>query len=153
MPRTQSLFVLIPIMAALPLTGCLQESTADAAEQHHGPAVVEHVDGTDLGRITLTPRAAERLGVQTSPVRTAPAASSDGAGAATVMPYGALLYDAHGDTWTYTNPAPHVFIRHPITVDRIAGDLAILVAGPPPGTMVVSVGAAELFGTEFDVGH
>jgi hypothetical protein len=34
-----------------------------------------------------------------------------------------------------------------------AGDYAILTEGPEPGTSVVTVGVAELFGAEFSVGH
>lgn len=34
----------------------------------------------------------------------------------------------------------------------IDGDLAVLSHVPPAGTQIVTVGAAELFGTEFGVG-
>ena len=34
-----------------------------------------------------------------------------------------------------------------------AGDYAVLTDGPDPGSLVVSVGVAELFGAEFEVGH
>ena len=34
-----------------------------------------------------------------------------------------------------------------------SSDLAVLTGGPAAGTAVVSVGAAELYGTEFGVGH
>lgn len=70
-----------------------------------------------------------------------------------VIPYAAIIYDLHGDTWAYTSPAPLTFVRHPISVDYIEGDLAVLTDGPPAGATVVTVGAAELFGTEFGVGH
>jgi hypothetical protein len=36
---------------------------------------------------------------------------------------------------------------------RIDGDRAILSDGPAPGTEVVTVGAAELLGTEYEVGE
>jgi hypothetical protein len=67
-----------------------------------------------------------------------------------VVPYAAVLYDAHGDAWTYTSPEPLTFVRHRITVDNIQGDLAFLSSGPPVGTLVVTVGAAELYGAEFE---
>ena len=35
----------------------------------------------------------------------------------------------------------------------IDGDVAVLSSGPPVGTRIVTVGVAELFGTEFGVGH
>jgi hypothetical protein len=69
-----------------------------------------------------------------------------------VIPYGAVIYDLHGETWVYTNPEPLVFVRHPILVDYIEGDLAVLLEGPPAGMEVAMVGVAELFGTEFGVG-
>ncbi len=68
-----------------------------------------------------------------------------------VIPYAAVLYDPQGKTWTYTNPGPLTFVREPITVDRIEGDKAFLSDGPAPGTLVVTVGAAELFGAETGV--
>jgi hypothetical protein len=69
-----------------------------------------------------------------------------------IIPYGAVLYDAHGDTWTYTSPEAMVFVRHAIAIDYIEGDLAILTDGPATGTLVVTSGAAELYGAEFGVG-
>jgi len=69
-----------------------------------------------------------------------------------IIPYAAVLYDAKGDTWVYTNPEQLVFIRQPIQIDTIAGDEVTLVNGPPAGTAVVTVGGAELYGTEFGVG-
>jgi multidrug efflux pump subunit AcrA (membrane-fusion protein) len=68
-----------------------------------------------------------------------------------VIPYAAVLYDAHGDSWVYTNPEPLVFIRRPIVIDTIEGDLAYLTVGPYSGMEVVTVGAAELFGAETGV--
>jgi len=53
----------------------------------------------------------------------------------------------------YVTSAPNVYIREPITVELIEGDRAVLTAGPAAGTAVVSVGAAELYGTETGVGH
>ena len=63
------------------------------------------------------------------------------------------LTDLNGETWTYTNPEPLVFVRHRVTVEYISGDLAVLLDGPPAGTSVVTVGAAELFGAELGVGR
>ncbi|MBI5031564.1 MAG: hypothetical protein HZB51_13635 [Chloroflexi bacterium] len=69
-----------------------------------------------------------------------------------IIPYSAVLYDKEGKTWTYTNPEPLVFVRQVITVDYIEGDQAILTEGPAAGTLVVTVGEAELFGAEVGVG-
>lgn len=70
----------------------------------------------------------------------------------TIVPYSAVLYGLHGETWVYTNPEPLVYIRYPVTVDYIDGDQAVLLDGPPAGMAVVTVGSAELFGAESGVG-
>jgi hypothetical protein len=114
-----------------------------------GPSSVEHIEGSELSRVLLTQRASERLDIQTGQV-------ADETIEGTVMrtiPYSAVIYDAEGNAWTYTNPEPLVFIRAPLMIDRIDGERAILVDGPTAGTVVVTVGGALLFGTEFGVGH
>jgi hypothetical protein len=68
-----------------------------------------------------------------------------------VVPYAAVLYGVHGETWVYSNPEPLVYVRQPIVVDFIEGDLAYLSEGPEVGTAVVTIGAAELFGVETGV--
>ena len=40
-----------------------------------------------------------------------------------------------------------------VTVDQLQGDTAYLSKGPAVGTLVVTVGAEELLGTEYGVGH
>ncbi len=70
-----------------------------------------------------------------------------------VVPYSAVLYDVHGETWVYTNPEPLVFIRHKVDVDYIEGDVAVLEEGPRSGTAVVTVGASLLLGTELGIGN
>ena len=108
-------------------------------------AVVEPVEGTDLASVTLTGEAARRLGIVTAPVRT-------GAGTGTIIPFAAVLYDASGHTWAYTQTGELTYVRAAITVDRVDGDLAYLGRGPAVGTPVVTVGVAELFGAEYGVG-
>jgi hypothetical protein len=70
-----------------------------------------------------------------------------------VVPYSSVIYDLKGDAWAYTSPAPLTFVRDRIGIDFIEGDKAVLSLGPVSGTEVVTIGAAELFGTEFGVGH
>jgi hypothetical protein len=70
-----------------------------------------------------------------------------------VVPYSSVIYDLNGETWVYTNPEPLAFVRERITVDYIDGDKAFLSEGPAAGTKIASVGVAELYGTEFGVGH
>lgn len=228
--------LLLLIVAVLPLAACRSLSgTTDKVEPVH----VEPIEGTDLSRIELTQQAAERIAVQTVPVREeqvvrtrtfggrvvetggsalvrvalhesdlgkvdrdqpavirpleedaagwmgqvvdAPDSkeattalycsvvteetafepeqrvfvevSMSGSGAAQkIVPYAAVLYDLHGETWVFTSPEPLVYVRAPITVDYIEGDLAVLSEGPPAGTEVVTAGASELFGAEIGIG-
>lgn len=69
-----------------------------------------------------------------------------------VVPYSALIYDLNGDTWVYISPEPLVFMCHPVTVEYIEGDRAILSDGPPVGTTVATVGVAELYGADTGIG-
>ncbi|MDP9185052.1 MAG: hypothetical protein M3O29_05225, partial [Actinomycetota bacterium] len=104
------------------------------------------IEGSDVAQVTLSEEAAGRIDVQTRPVEAAGHAQL-------TIPYAAVLYDPAGDTWTYTSPDPFVFVRESIDVIEIDGDQALLSDGPPPGTQVVTVGAAELLGTEYEVGE
>jgi hypothetical protein len=121
---------------------------ANEAPATPAPLTVEEAEGSTPSRLTLSERAAERLGIATAPVTLERVGGVERA----VVPYAALLYDPDGTTWTYTNPEGLVFVRAPITVERIVGDLAILSNGPPAGTLVVTVGAPELYGAEHGVG-
>ena len=69
-----------------------------------------------------------------------------------VVPVASLLYDLNGGTWIYISPEPLQFLRVPVVVDYIKDDLVVLVAGPPAGTKVVTVGVAELHGADTGVG-
>jgi hypothetical protein len=69
-----------------------------------------------------------------------------------LVPYSAVLYDLRGDTWTYMRSAPLTFVRQRVTLDYIDGETAVLLDGPAAGSDVVSIGATELFGSEFKVG-
>jgi hypothetical protein len=144
------------LLAAFVLACSSCGSTKPAAATQTEPAELERVAGTDLQRVRLSQKASERLGIQTVAVREAVVARREApvesATTRLVIPYGAVLYDIRGDTWTYVSPEPLAFLRHHISVDYIEGDLAILLEGPPSGTPVVVVGAAELFGIELGVG-
>jgi hypothetical protein len=153
MPRRNHWLPVVLIFAALHLSACDDSSSEadDDQDDDHGPAKVEQLEESGLSRLTLTAKAAERLDIKTVPASEAQLATSLSQGK--VVPYAAVLYDANGDTWVYTSPEPQVFIRHKVTVEYIDGDQAVLSDGPPVGTPVVTVGAAELFGTEFEIGH
>jgi hypothetical protein len=241
MKHSNRWMVLVLIIAGLLLSACTQTSDTPAKPE---PAHVEHIEGTNLSRVVLTKKAAERIDLKTAPVleqqvtrkRTVGAQVVDSGsgvlvrvalnasdlnrvdrgqlalvlplardagvtglaaqvveapiegdpeqataalyyaidsaehglaagqrvfieltllGNATqlkVIPYAAVLYDLHGETWVYTSLEPLVYVRHPIVVDYIDGDLAVLSEGPPAGTEVVMAGAAELFGAESGIG-
>lgn len=68
------------------------------------------------------------------------------------IPWSAVLHDVQGGAWVYENTAPQTFVRRPVEVKRVSGELALLGRAPKLGTKIVTVGAAELFGTEFGVG-
>jgi hypothetical protein len=149
MRRSRQLLVAAGLLVVgLQLSACTQES-AEADSAGAEPAKVEHLEGSDVSRLTLTAKAAERLGIRTRPVVAGPLRGRQ----RSVIPYSAVLYDAKGDTWVYVNPEPNTYVRERITVDFIDGDQAVLTNGPPEGSPVVIVGAAELYGTEFGVGH
>jgi hypothetical protein len=65
-----------------------------------------------------------------------------------VVPYASVYYDGKGAAWVYVNTAPLTFERQRISVERVAGDVAVLSDGPPVGTSIVTVGASLLYGTE-----
>jgi multidrug efflux pump subunit AcrA (membrane-fusion protein) len=79
--------------------------------------------------------------------------SGRGAGsAAPVIPESALIHDIHGSTWVYEQTAPHVFARRRVEVRDTSAGMAVLVRGLKPGALVVTTGAAELYGVEFGAG-
>jgi hypothetical protein len=67
------------------------------------------------------------------------------------VPYAAVIYDIEGNTWIYTMPEPLTFVREPIVIDRIEGDTAILSESLSSEFNVVTVGVAEIYGTETGV--
>jgi hypothetical protein len=236
MQRTNRWITLLLVVAVLPIAAC---SSSSGTVERTEPAHIEPIEGTELSRVELTERAAERIAIQTVPVREeqvvrkrtfgGQVVATGGSalvrvalhesdlskvdrgqpavirplekGAAgwmsqvvdapdpreatkalycqvdtdrtafvseqrvfvevsmvpsgatqKIVPYDAMLYDLNGKAWVFTNPEPLVYIRAPITVDYIEGDLAVLSEGPPAGTEVVTAGASELFGAETGIG-
>jgi hypothetical protein len=136
--------VILVIITALQISACTQQHVS--AEKIM-PVQLATIEGIDLKRLVLTEKAAERIDLQTAPVREEIINGTNHI----VVPYAAIIYDLHGETWLYTNPEPLTFVREEIIIDSIDGDKAILVKGPSQGTEVVTVGVAELFGAETGV--
>lgn len=141
--------LLLALAAAAPLSACAKaEESAAAKVTPYKLELINEAEG--LNRLTLEPEPVERIGIKTEKVGVL--VRFGGESQRTTVPYSALIYDAKGAGFVYTNPKPLVYVRHPVTVDYVEDDLAVLVAGPPRGTSVVTVGGAQLQGIEFGVG-
>ncbi|OGG80203.1 hypothetical protein A3A39_02950 [Candidatus Kaiserbacteria bacterium RIFCSPLOWO2_01_FULL_54_13] len=136
-------------------------SSALAAETSK-PSRLEAIPGSDLKRVILTAKAAELLAIETDVVREESLTRVSAANAVNtpeevrtqrVVPYSAVIYDPHGNTWVFTNPEPLVYVRHRIEIGYIKSDRAVLKEGPSPGTAVVTVGASILMGIEQKFGQ
>jgi hypothetical protein len=138
------LYTVLLLLAGCGPKAAAQEATISTRKEE--PSRVEQIDGTHLSRVILSEEAADRLDIHTEEVQQA---EVDGAPRAEV-PYAAILYDVEGATWVYTSPEQLTFVRSGVDVESIDGDTAILSQGPPVGTPVVTVGATELFGAEFE---
>jgi hypothetical protein len=138
---------LVLIAGVASLSACGEASTGYDYEtaSHHEPAKLEPIKGTDVHRVIFDAEGAKRVGLKTAPIR------QNGEG--TVIPYDAVIYLSDGKTYTYTAPEPLTYVRQEIDIDDVVGDSAMLSDGPPVGTEVVTVGAAEVYGTEFEVAH
>lgn len=138
------------ILAVAASAACLGVSCASAlaAETlvHSKPARVEATADANLKKVTLTPKAAERLGVQIDEVRLDPSGRR-------IVPYSSILYDPTGGTWVYVHADPMTFVREAVKIDTIKGENVYLKYGPPPGTKVLATGVPQVFGTEVGVGH
>ena len=125
-------------LVGLVLGGCNQATTTAPKEE----AIHLEEQASGLKQLTLSAKAAERLGVETAPVA--------GSGSLLTVPYAAVIYDAQGDTWSYVNAEPLVFLREQITVDEIDG-IPPSCRGPA-SALGRDHGAAELYGAEIGVG-
>jgi hypothetical protein len=139
--RSTQFVIAAMLGTVLLVSGC----KVDKIENKHHPAKLEETDQKGIMRVVLEARAVERIGLQTTQVVEE--------GGRKVIPYGAIMYDTKGETWTFTNPQPLTFVRHKVVVENIEGDRVTLSEGPPAGTVVVTVGATELMGAEHKYGH
>jgi hypothetical protein len=136
MKHTNRWFLVLLVFAGLLLSACGAQT---AAPTKIPPSELQPIEGTDLSKVILTEKAAERIGVETISV------------SGMEVPYAAVIYDTEGNTWIYTNPEPLTFVREPIVIDRIEGDTAFLAEGLPGELNVVTMGVIEIYGTETGV--
>lgn len=69
------------------------------------------------------------------------------------VPAASVVVDAQGASWVYRCEGEHAFARTRIDPVRQVGDRIAFARGPEVGACVASVGAAEIFGSEFEPGH
>jgi len=130
----------IVVAAVALLSGCGPSTTSGGKTVP--PARIERVGG-NLS-VVLTPQGAARVGLQT--------AAATAAGKQTIVPAGALLYEANGQTAVYTQTSPLIYTIRFVTVVSINGNQVIVSQGLAPGTVVVTQGAEELLGVQNGVG-
>jgi hypothetical protein len=151
--RENFLMARFSIFAVAISAACLTMSCVPAVAGEPGattgkatPARVEATLDGKIKKITLTPKAAERLGILIDEVREDPSGRR-------IVPYASVLYDLSGKTWVYISAEPLTFVRGPVEIDTIKGDNVYLSEGPPVGTKVLAAGVPQVFGTEVKVGH
>lgn len=120
------------------------------------PAVVPHavvpparmgaIPDSTFKKVTLTSKAAERLGIEIDEVRIDPAGRK-------IVPYSAVFYDLKGNTWVYVSIDPLAFVRAAVRIETIKNENVYLSDGPSPGTKVLAAGVPQVFGAEVGVGH
>lgn len=71
-----------------------------------------------------------------------------------VLPYSAIVFDAHGGTWVYTDETPakaaeHTYERRRVELGPSLGDRVVVRGNCAEGKLVVVNGAAALFSREF----
>jgi hypothetical protein len=147
MRRWTGWLAIIVVLAGIVLTGCASKGSSESAGGE--PASVEAIEGSEVGKVTVTEEGASRIGLKTEPVRVL--TSGTATPARTMVPLAAVLYDHNGVSWVYTNPESLTYIRQRVVIDHVDGDNAVLRSGPAPRTLVVTVGGAELLGTEYVV--
>jgi hypothetical protein len=142
---------LVAVVGLLSLT--LWAGTAgqsgEAGVEHPSPGTVEAVEGSEFSIVTLTSAGAKKIGLELARVERAGPLTGKLA-----VPYGAMVHGADGSVWVYASAgSPLRFRRQLVEVAAVHGQRAILASGPRVGTTVVGTGSAELYGTEFEVGH
>ena len=143
---TRLTVLMVTAFAACLATPCESALAAETGGKKILPARVEATSDAKIMKVTLTPKAAERLGVVIDEVRSDPSGRR-------IVPYASVLYDLTGKTWVYISADPLTFVRGAVVIDTIKGDNVYLTDGPPAGTKVLAAGVPQVFGSEVKVGH
>jgi len=139
MKRINYLVIMAVLFAGFLLSACGGGQIPVTGDNKVAPSKLEAIEGSELSRVILTEKAAERIGVETVAAK------------GPVVPYSAVIYDTEGNTWVYTNPAPLTYVRVPIVVDYIEGDRAFLSQALESDAPIVTVGVIEIYGSETGV--
>jgi hypothetical protein len=129
-------------VVGLQLAGC------EKSASYHKVEPFSKKTENGITKVTFTEKAMERAAVKTTPLQEGKIDGAENADPRLFVPYSALMYKPTGETFIYTSPNPRTFVRQPVNVDYIAKDVVVLKDGPPKGTEIVTVGAAEIFGAE-----
>lgn len=141
--RTRQLAAAL-LVAAAGLTGCAR-ADAPATTSDDPPVVLSSVAHSSLKQVSVSERAAQRLGIRTAPVRQA--ARPD----RTEVPYSAIVYAEDGSAWTYVTRKRLTYLRHAVTVADVRDGTALLSRGPAVREQVVTTGTQELLGAEYEI--
>ena len=128
------------VASGLALSAC---SEVESHVRETYPYKSEPIKGTDINRVTMADATAGLIPVETASVRRD--------GKRKVVPHLALIYNPDGDAFVYTKPKPQTYIRAPVEVVDVVGDRVVLSDGPPGGATIVTLGAAELLATEYEI--
>jgi hypothetical protein len=131
---------LVLAAGALVVSACQEVPSTQVKSQ---PYEVVPIEGTNLNRVRLPDEIARRIDLQTAKV--------EARGKTKIVPHAALIYNPEGELFVYTRPKPETYVRAPVKVSRVVDDQAVLSDGPPAGTVVVTIGAAELLATEYEI--
>jgi hypothetical protein len=142
--RTHPGFLAAAVVALAVLASC-GGTVSDSYVIEDDPGHVEFAEGSEVGTVMITEEAAGRLRIETAVVRRG--------GEGLIVPSDALIVDPNGQWWVYTTSDSLTFVRTPVEVVEDDSGQALLSAGPKPNTEVATVGVAELYGIEVEVGH
>jgi multidrug efflux pump subunit AcrA (membrane-fusion protein) len=141
--RAATLTVVAAAALAAVLAGC---STPASTVSQPPTSKLVRVPGNSEPSIVLTQLGAERIGLKTAVVTTAP-------GGEATFPYTALLYEPNGQAAVYVATGTLTFTRAFVTVDTISGNVVVVKSGVTPGRHVATDGAEELLGVQNGVGE